>query len=112
VLCLLAPAGAADVKTHNHKMIMARKINFQTENQQQTIEGEKHEIDFGVITDIMDRKYPDKMLFDLKTVSAELNCSYEFIRMRTDNGVIKCIKLGVNKMIPRSEFIKLLTVGV
>ena len=92
-------------------MIMAKKINFQTVKPL-TIEGEKHEIDLGAITDIMDRKYPDKMLFDLKTVSAELNCSYEFIRMRTDNGVIKCIKLGVNKMIPRSEFIKLITVGV
>lgn len=93
-------------------MIMAKKINFQLQNLQTTIEGEKQEINLGEITEIMNRKYPDKMLFDLKTVSAELNCSYEFIRMRTDNGVIKCIKLGVNKMIPRSEFIKLLTVGV
>lgn len=93
-------------------MIMAKKINFQLQNLQTTIEGEKQEINPGEITEIMNRKYPDKMLFDLKTVSAELNCSYEFIRMRTDNGVIKCIKLGVNKMIPRSEFIKLLTVGV
>lgn len=91
---------------------MAKKINFQLQNLQTTIEGEKQEINLGEITEIMNRKYPDKMLFDLKTVSAELNCSYEFIRMRTDNGVIKCIKLGVNKMIPRSEFIKLLTVGV
>lgn len=93
-------------------MIMAKKINFLFQNLQTTIEGEKQEINLGEITEIMNRKYPDKMLFDLKTVSAELNCSYEFIRMRTDNGVIKCIKLGVNKMIPRSEFIKLLTVGV
>jgi excisionase family DNA binding protein len=52
------------------------------------------------------------MLFDIKTVAEALSCSYEFVRARTDSGKINFIKLGANKMIPRSELIKLLTKGV
>ena len=100
---------------------MPKKINLSAANKSTnscennkpiTTEGEKHIDDSGFIQEIMDRKYPDKLLFDIKTVSEELNCSYEFIRIRTDNGKIKHIKLGANKMIPRSEVIKLLTKGV
>ena len=48
----------------------------------------------------------------IQTVANELNRSYEFVRVRTDDGKIKYIKLGATKMIPRGEFIKLLTKGV
>jgi hypothetical protein len=94
---------------------MAKKIDFKkTVNDEKPIikEGEKVVEDSDIIKSIMDKKYPDKMLFDIKTVSEELSCSYEFIRIRIADGIIKCVKLGVNKMIPRSEFIKLLTEGV
>jgi len=94
---------------------MAKKIDFKksTPDEKSKIKEEKKVIeDSGIIEEIMDKKYPDKLLFDIKTVSEELNCSYEFIRIRTDNGKIKHIKLGANKMIPRSELIKLLTKGV
>jgi hypothetical protein len=76
------------------------------------IEGENQIDDSSIIQEIMNRKYPDKMLFDIQTVATELNRSYEFVRMRTNNGQIKHIKLGTTKMIPRNEFIKLLTAGV
>jgi hypothetical protein len=94
---------------------MAKKIDFKkpTLDDKSKIKEEKKIIeDSGVIQEIMDKKYPDKLLFDMKTVSEELSCSYEFVRVRTDNGKIKFIKLGANKMIPRSELIKLLTKGV
>jgi predicted ribosome-associated RNA-binding protein Tma20 len=94
---------------------MAKKIDFKKpiSDEKSKIKEEKKIIeDFGVINEIMDKKYPDKLLFDMKTVSEELSCSYEFVRVRTDNGKIKFIKLGANKMIPRSELIKLLTKGV
>lgn len=77
-----------------------------------TIKGETA-IDNSVLVQvIMDKKYPDKMLFDIQAVATEIERSYEFVRMRTNNGKIKHIKLGTTTMIPRSEFIKLLTVGV
>ena len=76
------------------------------------MEGENHTENSGLIQEIMDKKYPDKMLFDIQTVANELNRSYEFVRVRTDDGKIKYIKLGATKMIPRGEFIKLLTKGV
>jgi hypothetical protein len=94
---------------------MAKKIDFKKSkpDEKSKIKEEQKVIeDSGIIQEIMDKKYPDKLLFDIKTVSEELNCSYEFIRIRTDNGKIKHIKLGANKMIPRSEVIKLLTKGV
>jgi hypothetical protein len=94
---------------------MAKKNDFKkaVTNEKLIIKEEKKVIeDSGIIEEIMYKKYPDKLLFDIKTVSEELNCSYEFIRIRTDNGKIKHIKLGANKMIPRSEVIKLLTKGV
>ena len=94
---------------------MAKKINFNKTGVDDKLvvkEQEKEAEDSKTIKTIMDKKYPDKMLFDIKTVSEELSCSYEFIRMRIANGIIKSVKLGVNKMIPRSEFIKLLTEGV
>ena len=94
---------------------MAKKIDFKKSppDEKSKIKEEKKIVeDSGVIQEIMDKKYPDKLLFDIKTVSEELNCSYEFIRLRTDNGKIKFIKLGASKMIPRSELIKLLTKGV
>jgi len=94
---------------------MAKKIDFNKAitEEKPIIKEEKRIVDdSGIVQEIMDRKYPDKLLFDIKTVSEELNRSYEFIRVRTDNGKIKHIKLGANKMIPRSEFIKLLTKGV
>jgi hypothetical protein len=100
---------------------MSKKINLSAakkstnsceNNKTITTEGEIHIDNSGFIQEIMDRKYPDKMLFDIQTVANELNRSYEFVRMRTDDGKIKFIKLGATKMIPRSEFIKLLTKGV
>jgi hypothetical protein len=100
---------------------MPKKINLSAankstnsyENNKPTImEGENHTDDSGVVQEIMDKKYPDKMLFDIQTVATELNRSYEFVRMRTNNGQIKIIRLGTTKMIPRNEFIKLLTAGV
>ena len=93
---------------------MAQKIDFKKAEKVNNpiIIEEKVVEESGNIQEIMDKKYPDKLLFDIKTVSAELNCSYEVIRLRAANGTIKCIKIGVSKMIPRSEFIKLLTVGV
>ena len=94
---------------------MAKKIDFKKSkpDEKSKIKEEKRIVeDSGIIQEIMDKKYPDKMLFDIKTVAEELSCSYEFVRARTDNGKIKCIKLGASKMIPRSELIKLLTKGV
>jgi hypothetical protein len=89
-----------------------KSINSCENNKPIIIEGENQLDDSGIIQGIMDKKYPDKMLFDIQTVANELSCSYEFIRMRTKNGTIKHVKLGTTKMIPRGEFIKLLTVGV
>ena len=93
---------------------MAKKINFNITgvDDKLVVKGQEKQEDSKTIKTIMDKKYPDKMLFDIKTVSEELSCSYEFIRMRIANGIIKSVKLGVNRMIPRSEFIKLLTEGV
>ena len=100
---------------------MPKKINLSVANKPTnscennkpiTMEGENHIDNSGIIQEIMNRKYPDKMLFDIQTVATELNRSYEFVRMRTNNGQIKHIKLGTTKMIPRNEFIKLLTAGV
>ena len=100
---------------------MSKKINLSAANKSTNscennkpiiMEGENQINDSGIIQEIMDRKYPDKMLFDIQTVANELNRSYEFVRMRTNNGQIKHIKLGTTKMIPRKEFIKLLTAGV
>ena len=98
---------------------MSKKINLSTPNKSIdetkktiTTEGEKPKDNSGLIQEIMDKKYPDKMLFDIQTVAIELERSYEFVRVRTNNGKIKYIKLGTMTMIPRSEFIKLLTVGV
>lgn len=100
---------------------MSKKINLSAtrkstnsceNNKPIPIEGENHTDDSDFIQEIMDKKYPDKMLFDIQTIATELNRSYEFVRMRTNNGQIKHIKLGTTKMIQRSEFIKLLTVGV
>ena len=94
---------------------MAKKIDFKKSEPDEKSKTKEEKIiidDSGIVQEIMDRKYPDKLLFDIKTVSEELNRSYEFIRVRTDNGKIKHIKLGASKMIPRSEFIKLLTKGV
>ena len=94
---------------------MAQKIDFKkaVSVEKPVLIEEKIAVeDSGIIQAIMDKKYPDKMLFDIQTVATELNRSYEFVRIRTNNGKIKYIKLGTTKMIPRSEFIKLLTVGV
>jgi hypothetical protein len=99
----------------NTRRKMAKKIDFKKlkpDEKSKTKEEKKVIDDIGIVQEIMDKKYPDKLLFDIKTVSEELNLSYEFIRVRTDNGKIKYIKLGANKMIPRSELIKLLTKGV
>jgi hypothetical protein len=98
---------------------MSKKINLSTPNNSIdetkktiTTEGEKPIDNNALIQGILDKKYPDKMLFDIQTVATELERSYEFVRIRTNNGKIKYIKLGTMTMIPRSEFIKLLTVGV
>ena len=90
---------------------MAKKVNLRSETQVKNVCENKID-ESGIIKEMMEKKYPDKMLFDIKTVSEELNCSYEFIRVRTANGTIKSVKLGASKMIPRNEFIKLLTKGV
>jgi hypothetical protein len=95
---------------------MPSKIKLSAENQpvfEKSIKEGEHIMEYsGEIRDMLDRKYPDKMLFDIRTVSLELSCSYEFLRARIIRGTIKHIKLGASKMIPRSEVIKLLTVGV
>ena len=94
---------------------MAKKIDFKKTvpvEKPVLIEEKVVVLESGIIQEIMDKKYPDKMLFDIKTVAEALSCSYEFVRARTDNGKIKYIKLGASKMIPRSELIKLLTKGV
>jgi len=94
---------------------MAKKIDFKkgVPVEKPVLTEEKIVVEeSGIIQEIMDKKYPDKMLFDIKTVAEALSCSYEFVRARTDSGKINFIKLGANKMIPRSELIKLLTKGV
>ncbi len=64
------------------------------------------------VLNYIERKYNDQILFDIKTVAKEILCSYEFVRQRIEKGIIKCVSLGTNKMIPKSELIKLLIEGV
>lgn len=64
------------------------------------------------VINYIEKKYSNQILFDIKTVAKELLCSYEFVRQRIEKGVIKCVSLGTNKMIPKSELIKLLIEGV
>lgn len=98
----------AEEKSPTQKIVSSSTICLDAKNDS-TIIDETHKQD---VINYIDKKYSGQILFDIKTVAKEILCSYEFVRQRIEKGVIKCVSLGTNKMIPKSELIKLLIEGV
>ena len=61
---------------------------------------------------MLQRIFPDKLLFTIKETASLLNVSYEYIRQQIIKHLIPAIGFGDRKMIHRNTIIELLTIGV
>ena len=61
---------------------------------------------------MIDRIYPNKILFTIQELAGIINTSYEFIRRNIANGNIPAIRYGDRKMISQTTVVNLLTYGV
>ena len=60
----------------------------------------------------LERRYPDKILFELKDVAEVLCISYEFARLLVNNNSIASKNIGKRKLVHRGELARLITEGV
>lgn len=61
---------------------------------------------------MLQRIYPDKLLFTIQETAALLNVSHEFVRQQIIKNIIPAVGFGDRRMINRSTIIQLLTFGV
>ena len=77
----------------------------------------EEEISMGRITldeneRMLQRIYPDKLLFTIQETATLLNVSHEFVRQQIIKNIIPAVGFGDRKMINRSTINQLLTYGV